>query len=625
MCGIAGIVSRHPGDFEPAVRAMLSAMAHRGPDDQGLVALPSQAGPGTVVLGSRRLAILDRSAAAHMPMQDHETGCWITYNGEVYNFLELRATFGDVPWRSSGDTEVLLRTYGRDGPEAIARWRGMFALAVWDPKRQRLFLARDRLGIKPLYYWQSDSVFVFASEVRALLASGLVPRHLSSTGAATFLSFGALQDPLTLVDGVYALRSGHWAIVTDGRISTARYWRCSPAGAPDTRSPARVVEELSTRLEESVVGHLVSDVPIGVFLSGGLDSSLIAALAQRRSSSPVSTWAVAFEAPGANEGPKAAAVAQAIGSRHHELTVSAEHLLQQLPQALKAMDQPTIDGLNTYAVAQAVRRAGLTVALSGLGGDELFAGYATFPQSLRLERLARPFRRFLTMLAAGIDPRWDRRQRWGLLGDWERQLGHPIVGVRMVYSPQVTARLLGLPLDTGPAIWGAFAPVLEEMVAALVDHDPVTRVSVFELQGYMANMLLRDTDVMSMAHSIEVRVPFLDHPFVEWALGVPGHLKIGTPPKPLLAAALRRIAPSVEIPSAKHGFVVPLATWLKQAGPLRAEVDSTFRDHEGFDQIGIAPEAGTEVWQRFLRGHCGWAPPWAIYVLRQWVERTLSP
>lgn len=622
MCGIAGVVSVRPGAFRAAVQAMLDAMTHRGPDDEGLAVLEPPDVTGTVVLGSRRLAILDRSPAGHQPMQDPQRRHWIVYNGEVYNFAELRAGLGatGVPWTSSGDTEALLRAYGAAGVETLTRWRGMFAVAIWDAQRQALILARDRLGIKPLYYWQGDGVVAFASEVRALLASGLLPRRLSTSGLATFLSFGAVQDPLTLIEGIEALLPGHRMIVQGGSLTMERYWDLPPADGVASMDRLRIVDALCDRLQESTRLHLVSDVPLGLFLSGGVDSSLLAALAQRGGGRRVATWTVAFQAPGADEGPQAAAVARAIGSDHHEVPVDPAALQRQLPEALRAMDQPTINGLNTYAVARAVHEAGLTVVLSGLGGDELFAGYPTFRRSRWCQAVPAGVRRLLAALAAGADPREDRRERWRLLGAWERDLGHPLLGLRMVFGPQGIARLLGSGQDSLDGLWGAFAPVARRLVQTTAGYDAVTRVSALELRLYMVNMLLRDTDGMSMAHSVEARVPYLDHPFVEWALTVPGRAKVGHGPKPLLAAALRRLLPSVAIPAVKRGFVVPLARWLREPGPLQTQVEASFHETAGWARIGLRPEAAGAVWRAFERGRCGWAQPWALVVLRWWVE-----
>ena len=614
MCGIAGLVSARPGEFRRPVQAMVTALTHRGPDDEGLEVLGSAAGSGTVLLGARRLAILDRSAAGHQPMREPQTGSWLVYNGETYNFAALRASFGTgVAWRSSGDTEVLLQSYRRDGLEAFARWQGMFAAAVWDAPRQRLVLVRDRLGIKPLYYWQGDGLLLFASEVRALLASGLIPRRVSPDGVSGYLAFGAAQDPLTLIEGIRAVPPGHSAVVEAGRVSLRPYWRWPSAEGQATRAPeAETVEALCARFAETVALHLVSDVPVGVFLSGGVDSTLVAALAQRASRAPLSTWTVSFRAPGADEGPQAAAAARALGTQHHEIAMGAAELQRLLPDALRAMDQPTIDGVNTYAVSRALRAGGLTVALSGLGGDELFGGYSTFRRSLWCQQVPAPLRRAAAAALTAADPRLDRRERWPLLGDWAA-VGHPLPALRCVFSPAAAARVTERSSRALPTI-------PRDLLAASAGYDPTTQVSLLELSSYLPNTLLRDTDMMSMAHGLEIRVPYLDHRFVEWVLQIPGPVKTGKVPKALLRAVLRRVVPSVTPLAVKQGFVVPLAAWLRRAPALRGEVEAVVQDADGWRRLGLAPAGVRQVWREFLAGRRGWAQPWALVVLRRWME-----
>lgn len=624
MCGIAGILSDRPGEFRRPMEAMLEAMAHRGPDDSGVAVLEPPLVPGTIVLGSRRLSILDRSPLGHQPMRDPETGNWITYNGEVYNFPEIRKELEarGTRFSSSGDTEVLLRSYGQVGLSALNQWRGMFAFAIWDAQRNQLLLARDRLGIKPLYYWQQPGLFIFASEVRALLASGLVPRNLDPSGVATFLSFGAVQDPLTLVRGVQALLPGHVAIIRSGEINSSAYWELPPPTGRLHTNRQMLVDELCHRLEESVGIHLVSDVPVGIFLSGGLDSSLVALLAQRHSTQPISTYTVAFHSPGANEGPRGRAMARAIGTQHEELVVDCSDLQGRLSAALLAMDQPTINGLNSYLIAQAVHSRNLKVALSGLGGDELFAGYPTFQRSLWFQRIPRFIRRPITRGLATIDPLRDRSEQWQLLGHWENQLGHPLIGLRTVFGPRLTAQLLGV--ESGPHGWGLFVSVHDNLLESSKRYDPVNRISALELKLYLPNMLLRDTDGLSMAHSLEVRVPFLDHLLVEWTFRIPGWKKLGVIPKPLLAAALRRLLPKADLPPIKTGFVVPLETWLRQNGPLRQQIDAAFQDRKGLAKAGLPYGLIRQIWEEFLRRQRGWAQPWALFVLKRWVETNLS-
>ena len=405
MCSIAGILGTE--DREPVVR-MNEAQRHRGPDDQGVALC------GKVVLGNTRLAIIDTSAAGHQPMNDPVSGNWITYNGETYNFKELRPELGGE-WASNTDTEVVLRAYGKWGVDAFRRLRGMFALALWDDSRKRLLLARDPLGIKPLYYYVAKDQLVFASELRALLASGLVPRRLSSPGVDSYLANGSVAAPLTIVEGVRQLLPGHYLEVDESlRLKEIEFPVTSSTRGPDRKDEA--VARLRAELEESVGLHLVSDVPLGVFLSGGMDSSALVALMSRVSTQRPKTFSVVFDEAAFSEASFSRAVAERFQTEHQEIRLSEDRLLRLLPQALAAMDQPTMDGVNTFVVSQAVKNAGVTVALSGLGGDELFAGYPSFRRALKLNSMPVAARRVLGA-ASGIalNGSVQRRKFWQLM------------------------------------------------------------------------------------------------------------------------------------------------------------------------------------------------------------------
>src|ERR1041385_6974351 len=354
MCSIAGILGTE--DREPVVR-MNEAQRHRGPDDQGVALC------GKVVLGNTRLAIIDTSAAGHQPMNDPVSGNWITYNGETYNFKELRPELGGE-WASNTDTEVVLRAYGKWGVDAFRRLRGMFALALWDDSRKRLLLARDPLGIKPLYYYVAKDVFVFASELRALLASGLVPRRLSSAGVESYLGSGSVAAPLTIVEGMRQLLPGHYLEISESlEIKETEFAVARCEEVPRSRDEA--VARLRAELEESVRLHLVSDVPLGVFLSGGMDSSALTALMSQISDQRPKTFSVVFDEAGYSEAPFSRAVAERFNTDHSEIRLSEDRLLEILPGAIAAIDQPTMDGINTYVVSSAVKSKGITVALSG--------------------------------------------------------------------------------------------------------------------------------------------------------------------------------------------------------------------------------------------------------------------
>src|SRR5215217_6181777 len=391
MCSISGILGRVSRD---AVVRMNQAQQHRGPDDCGIASC------GEVHLGNTRLAIIDTSTAGHQPMNDPQTGNWITYNGETYNFKDLRRELDDDPWSSNTDTEVVLRAYAKWGIDSFRKLRGMFAFAIWDNQKQTLVLARDSLGIKPLYYYADGEQFIFASELRALLASELVPRKLSSAGVDSYLANGSVEAPLTIIEGVRQLLPGHCL-----QVNCQLELRDIEFAIPNSKSidgnRDDAVALLRSELEESVRLHLVSDVPLGVFLSGGMDSSALVALLSRVSDQRPKTFSVVFDEAAYTEAPFSRAVAERFNTDHSEIRLSEDRLLDILPMAIAAIDQPTMDGINTFVVSSAVKREGITVALSGLGGDELFAGYPSFRRALRFAAMSQASKRVLRA-AAGV-------------------------------------------------------------------------------------------------------------------------------------------------------------------------------------------------------------------------------
>jgi asparagine synthase (glutamine-hydrolysing) len=653
MCGIAGALTPKRGQLEYAYVAnrMQMRLAHRGPDDRGLFTSEDR----HCALAHTRLSILDLSPAGHQPMGLNEHGAvskgrgaryWITYNGEIYNYRELRKELGagsrehgawskeqgeltsDLRlltsdcWQSNTDTEVILRAYARWGMDCLQKLRGMFAFAIWDAHKQELFLARDSLGIKPLYYYQTDGLFLFASEVRALLASGLLPRKLSQDGLASYLHFGSLQDPLTIVDGVQSFLPGQSLFVSfEGdrlQVERSKYARSNvpePDRVPVTRREA--VQVLRAKLEDSVRMHLISDVPLGAFLSGGIDSSAIVALMSRVADKKPETFSVVFSEKDYSEAEHARLVARTFGSQHHEILLTEGHLLQLLPTALEAMDQPTMDGVNTYVISQSVKEAGVTVALSGLGGDELFAGYPSFRRAVQLHRLATaPYalRQFASTAARNfLNDSSRRRKFWDMMeSDCTPYAAYAIS--RQLFSAGEISALLG---DVRPLTSYLSPPASSSPLRA----DPINAVSWYELTGYMANTLLRDTDQMSMAHALEVRVPFVDSEVINYVMALPGGWKInGVRPKPMLVDALRDLLPEEIWRRRKMGFTLPFQGWLRSA--LECEVKATLCGDANLSSIGLASNSARQIWESFKHSpqHEPWSRPWALYILKKWCD-----
>jgi len=584
---------------------MNEAQRHRGPDDHGVVQC------GNVVLGNTRLAIIDTSLAGHQPMNDPETGNWITYNGETYNFKELRRELGGE-WASNTDTEVVLRAYGKWGVDAFRRLHGMFALALWDEREKRLLLARDPLGIKPLYYFVGKDRLVFASELRALLASELVPRRLSVAGVDSYLANGSVVAPLTIVEGVRQLLPGHYVEVNEaGEFKEIEFGVTSSTPVPERRDEA--VARVRAELEESIRLHLVSDVPLGVFLSGGMDSSALVALMSRISEQRPKTFSVVFDEAGFTEAPFSRNVAARFQTEHQEIRLSEKRLLGLLPEALAAMDQPTMDGVNTFVVSQAVKNAGVTVALSGLGGDELFVGYPSFRRALKLNAMPVAARRVLRSVSGvgrvALNGLVRRHKFWQLMNSEgtpadvyriSRQL-FPADAIASMTGQQVSRK--GAKKDAGPQ-----------------SNDVVNQISRLELSGYMSNTLLRDTDAMSMANSLEVRVPFVDTKLVDYVLSLPGAWKLDHRPKPLLADALADLLPRDFLARPKMGFTLPFEKWLQN--DLRTEVAYVLEDGAALAAPALSAKAVQRLWRDFLQKPraVGWSRPWSLYVLAKWCD-----
>jgi asparagine synthase (glutamine-hydrolysing) len=635
MCGIAGVMFFAPTDparAETAAVRMRDALRHRGPDGEGVWRTAGTGRP-TVAFAHVRLAIIDLSDAAAQPMEGVAGGA-ITYNGEAYNFKELRQTLlrEGATFRTSSDTEVVLRAYERWGETAVDRLEGMFAFGIWDAARQQLLLARDRLGIKPLYYYAGAGFLVFASEIRALLATGLVPRRLDPTSLWHYLGYQTAPTPETLVADVRMLEPGHLLTVTAaGAIETRAYWNLLTSADPGARDATlegarRRVGEL---LADAAASHLVSDVPVGVFLSGGIDSGAVVALLRAMGVTP-RTFTVAFAESRYDESAEARQVADRFQTDHTEVRLSEADLLAMLGDVLAAVDHPSGDGVNTYVVSRSVRRQGVKVALSGLGGDELFGGYPSFR---RLQRLMPAARRW------GRSPRVMRRAA----ADVVRAVGGSSVTAtkaaavvesdgtlpsvwpvtRQMFSTR--ERLALLPESRWPAEADAdrYGPLLADAYARASDADLWAHVSYAEARTYMHDVLLRDTDQMSMAHALEVRVPLLDHRLVEYVVGLPDRLKQeGGSPKALLVDSLPAPLPPGVAGRPKRGFTLPFDRWMR--GALRPLCEAHL-GAAGLDGRGLfRPDAVGRIWRGFLDEAPGmtWARVWTLVALDAWLDQT---
>jgi asparagine synthase (glutamine-hydrolysing) len=611
VCGIAGTIGIDPGKAVPAAAQMLSALRHRGPDGKGTELIE---GPGhPVVFAHARLAIIDLSPAGRQPMSCQRAGTadrtWMTYNGEVYNFRDLRESLGPhgLAPASGSDTEVMMLAYRLWGEAAVERFRGMFAFALADPEGGRVWLARDRLGIKPLYFFRPPSGgLLFASEVRALLAAGpnLVPRRLSTRAAESFLAQGAVFGSDSHVEGITQLGPGEsLSIGWDGaEISRRRYWSIPFLPVSD-EIRKNAVCRLADISRTAVRQHLIADVPVGVFLSSGIDSTTVATLATEVAAGQVRTISVGFDRPDFDETADAALLAKQLGTDHHAIRVSSADIRNDFDCVLAATDQPTVDGFNTYYVSRAARAAGVTVALSGLGGDELFGGYASFrdvPRARRWLKLMRP-----RCLAAPLIRRLGRALgSRGLLKVSEAALRPPTLADlyllrRELFLPSERRELFALP-EGCDSLSGLQAGDLDDLRKLIENLDSQNAISALELTAYMRFMLLRDSDVFSMAHGLELRVPLLDHELVAATVNLPGSWKrTAASPKPLLVDAVGSRLPKRVTTLPKRGFTFPWADWFrKDLAPVALD---RLSDRSIWQNVGFDPSVPMALWERFQR------------------------
>jgi asparagine synthase (glutamine-hydrolysing) len=652
MCGIAGAVGSlslvRSGDVSvgdrvvECVARVSEALRHRGPDGSGIWCTEHR----EVVFAHRRLAILDLSEAGAQPMVDAASGCAITFNGEIYNFQELRRELesGGESFFSNSDTEVVLKAFVRWGLDVVPRLRGIFAMGIWDPRSRSVHLVRDQMGIKPLYWTivrggpLGGETLLFASEVRSLLASGVVPRRLDPAGVASYLAQGFVVGPNTMVEGVKLLPGASILTVTPGSgesntLSLRRYWEL-PAGAAGTTTE----QDLHEVLANTVRMQLVSDAPLGIFLSGGIDSSAVAALASEAAPDAIHTFTIGFEDKSLDESRYAAAVAAAIRSRHTNVVLREEDFLAQLPGAMTAIDQPTFDAINTYFVSRAARNAGMTVALAGTGGDELFGGYRSFVELPKMMkgtswlpgRLLDGVIRGAARIGGGTF--WDMlrrappQTRWGKLADVARAANDLLALYQVSYSlftAETQERLASSAVrnEQSEQVFGLPSAVADIWRDRVRDQPLLHAISLLELSSFIGERLLRDTDAASMAVALEVRVPLLDHVLCEAVAG----LDPGQRFTPLLKKlALRRAGLSKMDPSLfdrpKSGFVLPIAGWTRRG--LKPELERLFTDTELIGRVGLNAATVRTLWNSYTSGRRGlhWSRVWSIYVLLAWCQ-----
>lgn len=632
MCGIAGVMfwtdTDRARDARPIAASMTGALRHRGPDGAGVVCVDES---GTAAFGHRRLAIIDLTERGAQPMKSATAPVWITFNGEVYNFAALRRELEGLgrSFQSRTDTEVILQGYEEWGDRVIDRLDGMFAFGIYDGRRGRLVLARDRLGIKPLYVYQTADAVLFASEVRALLASGLVARRLDLEALDAYLAYQTTPTPMTLVKDVELLPPGHLSTIDrKGQTSRRSYWdllESSPA-QPDAVGPADARDRVRKLLRRSVAGHLISDVPVAIFLSGGIDSTALVALAREAGADP-QTFSVAMPGAAEDEGRFSRLVATRFACRHTEVTLSSDQVAASIPAALASFDHPSGDGINTFVVSRAVRESGVKVALSGLGGDELFGGYPSFARLATLEPYGRWWRRSPPAVRAAaaqavrsLAPSSVATEKAAAVLETDASWPQAFTVLRQLFGRRERARLLGR-RPTGPEN-DPYVTLLAATAARHPDRGLMSAVSFAEARTYMHDVLLRDSDQMSMAHGLEIRVPLLDHHLVEYVMGLPDDAKRSRRmPKELLVGSVGSLMPKEIVARPKRGFVLPFDAWMR--GPLRDLCESQLGLHGRLRLQLCEPAAVDALWRQFLSRdrRVTWSRPWALVALGAWLER----
>jgi len=634
MCGIAGVfgIENFPeGEAQSAALKMVDAMSHRGPNTKG-----TWSDNKNLSLGHARLSIFDtESSEANQPLLDKPTGDALVFNGEIYNFRSIRAELqaskdSDHTFKSSGDSEVLfaaLRAWGLD--TTLHKLDGMFAFAWWNAAEEKLSMARDRFGIKPLY-WSSENekgAILFASELRSLLASGYIARRVNKDAFTDYLRYSTVHAPDTIVKDIKLLEAGCAIEIQDESTEVFRWWNTASEAQKEKRRHSQtndsnaIVKDLRETLTSSVEARMQSDVPIGAFLSGGIDSTAIVGLMSEISEEPINTFTVAIDDASLDESQIARKVSEKFKTQHHEIHLTTDDILEKVPSALAAMDHPSFDGLNTYIVSGATHDAGITVALSGLGSDEIFAGYPVFDRSVQLMKhqwiasWPRGLRRLVGMSYHTFFPGEGSRKRAEILAGNYFALEHTYPLSRQLFLDADVKQILGSKSLANNAVFEWITDALRPGTDAF-SLPFLSKVSLAELHTYLGHTLLRDTDMFSMAHSLEVRTPFLDHKLVTKVLALPDSLKPprseSHPPKSLLVKALDGIVSEDISMREKQGFVLPWDTWLK--GPL----DQIYS--EGIDALASSELIHERGLNKILSSST-WSRKWSLSVLGYYIKR----
>lgn len=622
MCGITGIVSQtiNKDSLPGIVKKMNDLLAHRGPDSEGIYTHKNTS------VGHRRLSIIDLSCESNQPFFSNDKRYTIVYNGELYNYKDLklelqRSAFGtpEQPYffKTDSDTEVVLAAFIRWGSKCLQYFNGMFAFCIYDTQEEKLFIARDRIGVKPLYYYYGDECFAFASEIRAIIHSGIKSFTLNKEVLAEYFMYQTVFAPQTIIKGIKMLMPGHYLEVQKGVVSVSQYYNINKIENTSAGfSYPQICQHVNELLTNSVHRRMIADVPFGAFLSGGIDSSAIVGLMSKVSSEKVQTFNISFDESEFSESKYARLIVKKFNTNHHEIKLTPSDFLKQLPEALHAIDHPSGDGPNTYIVSKATKEAGVAMALSGIGGDELFAGYDVFKRMHELKKKA--WLNAVPVFARRIGGELIKKKKNTVSGNKIAELLElPVINFnssyplnRTVFSKKELKKLItnASPFDQINLITGAAPQIKDHLLSA---------VSVCEINTYLQNTLLRDTDQMSMAVALEVREPFLDYKLIEFVLGVNDEYKYPSSPKKLLTDSLGDLLPPEIVNRPKMGFTLPWQQWLKT--DLKAFCEKNMEELASRDFSNT--ENIKSLWQRFLNNDSSvtWSRVWHLVVLNNWL------
>lgn len=620
MCGINGIYKFSGLSFDASfIQKMNDELAHRGPDATGTFQ------DDLVALGHQRLSIIDPSESSNQPFFSRDKRYVIVFNGEIYNYKALKTFLTDYDFKTNGDTEVVLAAYIKYGENCLQHFNGMFAFSIWDTQEKKMFIARDRLGIKPLYYVLTNEELIFSSSLKSILKTGLIEKRFAKDSLIDYLRFQTVHAPYTIIEGVFMLMPGQQLSINSyGEPSFKTYWNPTLNYTSASNSISEVHRNIRQKLAESVEKRMMADVPFGAFLSGGIDSSILVALMAKEGNTKIDTFSVVFDDPKFSEGVYANQIAQRYKTNHHEIMLNGSDFKDLIPEALSFMDHPSGDGLNTYVVSNKTRESGIKMAISGLGGDELFGGYSIFNQVPQIQA-----KKWLNSF-----PEYLRKQMGALY--------HLSKGTIASYKLKEVLKMQYFDMEF---IYQFYRQVLmDDQIKKLlkpttlplnrvfeITHDIVgynkpgwslpslSRISVAEIATYTQNVLLRDADQMGMANGLEVRVPFLDHELVEYVLGIRDEIKRPTTPKKLLVDTFEDLIPESIYNREKMGFSLPYDQWMRT--DLKKFCTEKLKQLKKIEYF--KPEELDDLWNQFLAKNkrVTWSRIWPLVVLGDWIER----